>query len=217
MPDFVGTSARDTLNGSAGADVLSGRDGSDSVFGGAGNDTIYGHSTGDLTAGSELIDALRVASGLSNPLFAASPPGDPDRLFIVEQHTRPHPHPRPGLGPAERRPASWTCPTTPWPAGGEQGLLGLAFHPNYASERPLLREPDQCGGRHRGARVPARRRQPRRRRVWPPDPRLRPAVRQSQRRLDELRPRRLPLHRLGRRRFGRRPAEQRPEHGQPAG
>jgi Ca2+-binding RTX toxin-like protein len=87
MADIAGTSARDTLNGTAGADLISGRDGSDSVFAGGGDDTIYGHSTGDLTAGSELIDAVRVASGVSNPLFAASPPGDPHRLFIVEQHT----------------------------------------------------------------------------------------------------------------------------------
>ena len=87
MADIAGTSARDTLNGTAGADVLSGRDGSDSVFGGAGDDAIYGHSTADTTADAHLIDAVRVASGLSGPLFAASPPGDPDRLFVVEQHT----------------------------------------------------------------------------------------------------------------------------------
>lgn len=132
MADVIGTSARDTLNGSAGADVLSGRDGSDSVFGGAGNDTIYGHSTGDLTAGSELIDAVRVASGLSSPLFAASPPGDPDRLFIVEQHT--------GririldLNSGQLNGDSFLdLPDNSLAAGGEQGLLGLAFHPNYAT------------------------------------------------------------------------------------
>ena len=87
MADIVGSSARDTLAGTAAADILSGRDGSDSVFGGAGDDVIYGHSVADLQAGSEIINATRVAAGLSNPLFAASPPGDPDRLFIVEQHT----------------------------------------------------------------------------------------------------------------------------------
>jgi Ca2+-binding RTX toxin-like protein len=87
MPDMDGTSARDTLTGTASNEVLSGRDGSDAIFGGAGDDTIYGHSAADLTAGSSTITAARVASGLSNPVFAASPPGDPDRLFIVEQHS----------------------------------------------------------------------------------------------------------------------------------
>jgi Ca2+-binding RTX toxin-like protein len=132
MADIAGTSARDTLNGTAGADTISGRDGSDSVFAGGGDDTIYGHSTGDLTAASELIDAVRVASGLANPLFAASPPGDPDRLFIVEQHT--------GrirvldLNTGQIAGDSFLdLPDSSLASGAEQGLLGLAFHPNYAS------------------------------------------------------------------------------------
>ncbi|WP_293675950.1 PQQ-dependent sugar dehydrogenase [uncultured Phenylobacterium sp.] len=132
MADIDGTSARDTLNGTAGADVLTGRDGSDSVFGGAADDVIYGHSTADLTAGSSTISALRVASGLSGPLYAASPPGDPDRLFIVEQHT--------GririldLNSGQLNGDHFLdLPDSSLAGGGEQGLLGLAFHPNYAA------------------------------------------------------------------------------------
>lgn len=132
MADIVGSSARDTLAGTAAADILSGRDGSDSVFGGAGDDVIYGHSVADLQAGSEIINATRVAAGLSNPLFAASPPGDPDRLFIVEQHT--------GririldLNTGQLNTDSYLdLPDSSLAGGGEQGLLGLAFHPNYAA------------------------------------------------------------------------------------
>jgi Ca2+-binding RTX toxin-like protein len=132
VADINGTSARDTINGTALADTLSGRDGSDTVFGGAGDDTIYGHSTADTQAGSQLIDAVRVASGLSGPLFAASPPGDPDRLFIVEQHT--------GririldLNTGQLNGDHFLdLPDGSLAAGGEQGLLGLAFHPNYAA------------------------------------------------------------------------------------
>lgn len=132
MADIVGTSARDTLNGTAGADTISGLDGSDSVFAGGGDDTIYGHSTGDLAAGSELIDAVRVASGLSNPLFAASPPGDPDRLFIVEQHTGRIRILDLDTGQLAADPFL-DLPDSSLAGGGEQGLLGLAFHPNYAS------------------------------------------------------------------------------------
>jgi len=132
VADIIGTSARDTLNGTAGADVLSGRDGSDSVFGDAGDDTIYGHSTADTQAGSQIIDAVRVASGLSNPLFAASPPGDPSRLFIVEQHTgriRILDLDTGQLNGDHFLDLSDGSLAT----GGEQGLLGLAFHPNYAA------------------------------------------------------------------------------------
>jgi len=132
VADINGTSARDTINGTAVADILSGRDGSDSVFGGAGDDTLYGHSTADTEAGSHLIDAVRVASGLSGPLFAASPPGDPDRLFIVEQHTG-----RIRILDLNTGQLSGDhfldLPDGSLAAGGEQGLLGLAFHPNYAS------------------------------------------------------------------------------------
>ena len=132
MADIIGTSARDTLNGTAGADVLSGRDGSDSIFGGAGDDTIYGHSTADTQADTEVIDAVRVASGLSNPLFAASPPGAPDRLFIVEQHSGRIRILDLNTGQLNADPFL-DLPDSGLATGGEQGLLGLAFHPNYAS------------------------------------------------------------------------------------
>ena len=131
MAEIDGTQTQDTLTGTVTADTLSGRDGSDSIFGGLGNDTIYGHSTADTQAGSEIIDALRVASGLANPLFAASPPGDPDRLFIVEQHT--------GririldLTTGQLNGDSFLdLSDVSLAHGTEQGLLGLAFHPNYA-------------------------------------------------------------------------------------
>lgn len=132
MADIDGTSARDTLNGTGGADTLSGRDGSDSVFGGAGNDTIYGHSTADLDVGSWIIDAMRVASGLSSPVFAASPPGDPNRLFVVEQHTGRIRILDLSTGQLNSD-AFLDLPDSSLAAGGEQGLLGLAFHPGYAT------------------------------------------------------------------------------------
>lgn len=132
MADVAGTSARDTLTGTAGSDVLSGRDGSDAVFGGGGDDVIYGHSAADTQAGSHLIDAVRVASGLAGPLFAASPPGDPDRLFVVEQHTG-----RIRILDLDTGQVAGDhfldLPDSSLAGGGEQGLLGLAFHPNYAA------------------------------------------------------------------------------------
>jgi hypothetical protein len=72
-----------------------------------------------------------VASGLSRPLFATSPPGDVDRLFIVEQD---------GLIKILRFGVVLPTPFlniaalvhSPDDGGGnEEGLLGLAFHPDY--------------------------------------------------------------------------------------
>src|SRR2546426_3852148 len=68
-----------------------------------------------------------VASGLSSPLYLTAPAGDP-RLFIVEQAGRirivrtGQLVARPFLDIRDRV-----------ASGGEEGLLGLAFHPNYAS------------------------------------------------------------------------------------
>lgn len=71
-----------------------------------------------------------VVTGLQNPVVVTAPRGD-DRLFIVEQHT------------ALIRVADASGNLLPTPFldvgdenvshGGEQGLLGLAFHPDYES------------------------------------------------------------------------------------
>jgi len=67
-----------------------------------------------------------VANGLKNPLYLTSPAGDP-RLFIVEQAGR------------IRIIANGKLLSTPFldiegkiKSGGEQGLLSVAFHPDYA-------------------------------------------------------------------------------------
>ena len=70
-----------------------------------------------------------IASDLSNPVFVTAPPGDNDRLFIVEQ-----------LGPirifdkAEKkmRERPFLDLTDAIETGHEQGVLGLAFDPKYS-------------------------------------------------------------------------------------
>lgn len=132
MAEIAGTGARDTLSGTAAADVLSGGDGSDRIFAGAGDDLVLGHGPADRQAGSDRIEALQVAQGLAEPLFAASPPGDPDRLFVVEQHTGRIRILDLNTGQLNGD-AFLDLPDAGLAQGGEQGLLGLAFHPDYAA------------------------------------------------------------------------------------
>ena len=85
---------------------------------------------GSDVASAQDFDVSRVATGLSAPVFLTAPPGDNARVFVVEQHT--------GQIRILRR-NSWTLDSTPFltvpgiSQGSEQGLLGLAFHPSYAT------------------------------------------------------------------------------------
>jgi glucose/arabinose dehydrogenase len=69
-----------------------------------------------------------VASGLSNPLYLAAPPGDGTRLFIVEKA---------GTIRIVKDGVLLTDPfldlSSRVSLGAEQGLLGLAFDPDYAT------------------------------------------------------------------------------------
>src|ERR1700736_1953157 len=75
------------------------------------------------------LDAIRVASGLAQPLFARAPPGDFNRIFIVQQNGQIR----------ILHLDTGTLNATPFltvsniVSGGEQGLLGLAFDPSYAT------------------------------------------------------------------------------------
>ena len=72
---------------------------------------------------------IRIASGLELPVFATSPPGDLERFFILEQHTGRIKILRLGTGNISEVPF---LTIENLAKGGEQGLLGLAFHPNYS-------------------------------------------------------------------------------------
>ena len=79
------------------------------------------------------ITAVRMVAGVTKPLFVTSPPGDP-RLFIVEQRgTDGRGRIRifkPGAAGLLARPFYITQPLS---TQNEEGLLGLAFAPDYAS------------------------------------------------------------------------------------
>jgi glucose/arabinose dehydrogenase len=87
------------------------------------------------SAWAQLLTTVRIASGLSRPVFVVSPPGDNTRLFIVEQ--------RGSAGVADRADirilnlATNVINSTPFLSisglgiAPEQGLLCLAFDPGY--------------------------------------------------------------------------------------
>ncbi len=76
----------------------------------------------------EVVGTERVAAGLDSPLFVTAPPGDQDRLFILEKAS--------GqvkilnLADGSINPSPFLT-ITDLSTDSEQGLLGLAFDPNY--------------------------------------------------------------------------------------
>ena len=107
--------------------IISGNDASNTLTGGAGDDLIYGFDPNAAYA-SASIAATRVATGLSQPLFATAAPGDTSRLFIVEK-TGAIKILDLNSGQALATPFLSTLVDS----SGERGLLGLAFDPDYAN------------------------------------------------------------------------------------
>ncbi len=68
------------------------------------------------------------ATGLDRPVFLTAPPGDLDRIFVVEQHTGSIRIVSTNDGSVLDTPF---LTISGLPTGFEQGLLGLAFHPDY--------------------------------------------------------------------------------------
>ena len=83
------------------------------------------------------MNAIRVATGLSLPIFASAAPGDPGRLFVGELRT--------GMIKILDL-ASGVTAATPFldlpdsriGQTGERGLLGFAFHPDFANNRQVF-------------------------------------------------------------------------------
>jgi glucose/arabinose dehydrogenase len=84
---------------------------------------------------------VRVAGGLSEPVAVVAAPGQPGRLYVVEQ--------RGTIRVIERgrvRPGFFLDIRNLVRNSGEQGMLGLAFHPNYAKNRRFYVQYTNRGG-----------------------------------------------------------------------
>ena len=111
-----------------------------------------GNVSVDIQTVNESATALqvdRLATGLTEPIYATHAPGDPETLFVVEQD-----------GVIKRVDLTTnTVATTPFltvtnlSLNGERGLLGLAFHPEIREQPSTLRLHDRRESRHVDPRV----------------------------------------------------------------
>src|SRR5438067_13308791 len=84
-------------------------------------------AAGIPTVGGAAIKAVLVASGLAHPTYVTAPPLDPNRLFIVEQPGRIR-----VVKNGRLQATAFLDITSRVESGGmEQGLLSVAFHPDF--------------------------------------------------------------------------------------
>ena len=114
------TSANDDDTSSSGDDDTSSSGDDDT----AGNDPCAGV---EQTAGTS-VSLEVVVSGLSSPVFVTHAGDDTERLFVVEQGGRVR---IAGASPGAW--SEWLDLRSQVSAGGERGLLSLAFHPQFAT------------------------------------------------------------------------------------
>jgi glucose/arabinose dehydrogenase len=95
-------------------------------------------------AGTPALTTVRVATGLASPVDLQTAPGDRARLFVVEQPGRIR-----ILRGGALVPTPFLDITDRVGSGGERGLLGLAFHPQYPQNgRFFVNYTDRAGDTH---------------------------------------------------------------------
>ncbi len=87
-------------------------------------------AAGPPVTGIPALTARLVVSGLRNPLDLQSVPGDDERLYLVEQDGRIR-----IVRSGQLVAAAFLDVSGRISSGGERGLLGLAFHPQFATNR----------------------------------------------------------------------------------
>lgn len=88
----------------------------------------------DIQQGTIAVTLNPVATGMSAPLYGISAPGDPSRLYVLEQNGLVRILQNGSLlpGSALDLQSRVAPPMNPANANEERGLLGIAFHPGYS-------------------------------------------------------------------------------------
>src|SRR5262245_49693141 len=89
-------------------------------------------SLNDVASAQAAIQLITVLSGQNNPVYLTSARDGSNRLFIVEQAGRIKILPPGATAPL---PTAFLDIVPKVSSGGERGLLGLAFHPQYTTNR----------------------------------------------------------------------------------
>jgi Ca2+-binding RTX toxin-like protein len=124
-----GLGGSDQIDGAGGVDTISGGDGADTILGGDGNDTIYGHSVADLDANSGDITATLLTNVGSGAVFVTGAPGDDGFVYAVRKDGGDNIIRINTTSGAQT--TFLDIPDSEFSFGGERGVLGLAFHPDY--------------------------------------------------------------------------------------
>jgi glucose/arabinose dehydrogenase len=121
---------------------------------GAGDDSLSGIEPvlpATESGRAHSFDVERLATGLNRPTFVGVAPGDPDALWVLEQPGRV-------VRLHQGRRTIMLDLAGHITTGAEQGLLGLAFHPDFATDRRLYLHWSDARGDTRVAEFRARRR-----------------------------------------------------------
>lgn len=92
-----------------------------------------------ITHGNIAVHLQPIATGMAAPLYGINPPGDTNRLFVLEQNGLVRIIQNGSLlpGSALDLQSRVQPPLNPANANDERGLLGLAFHPGYNNPTSL--------------------------------------------------------------------------------
>jgi hypothetical protein len=110
--------------------VKTGTRGPDNIVGTSSADVIYGYDT--KVSSPPTMAANLIVSGLDDPLFLTSAPGKSSHLFILEKTGRVKVH---NTDTDQTLSTPFLDVSSQIAMSGEQGLLGLAFAPDYATSR----------------------------------------------------------------------------------
>jgi glucose/arabinose dehydrogenase len=121
---------RDTAGASAGSTTAAATSAASTSAAGTSADTpAKAESNAAISGNGQNLRVVRIASGLSALTYLTALPGEPSRLFVVEQVGRIR------IVEKGRVVGTFLDISDDVVSGGEQGLLSMAFHPDYASNR----------------------------------------------------------------------------------